>query len=396
MMDLSVLSAILKEDYLGPLRSVLNVATPVLSRLVKNTKDIKGSEAVIPIRFRNQQGIGARAEKGVLPAAVDSVYKEARPVLKYYYGAVELTGQAVRQTEKGDKSAFLRAIDSEVKSLKESLPVAMAHDFYLGHRLATCGVTGASTTVVLNDDSNMFYFEDGMRIDIVDAATGLTVVASGRVVNSMDAVNKTITISGAAVATAATDIVVRESTYGNCVTGLDSIIDSAGSLYGIDPASYPKWASFEQNAGTFSLAEMKKFIDNIVKQSGKYPSVLISNFEVQGMYLDLVQANPRFLTGEPKMLDGGFKSLQYSAGGSPITWLADRLAPAKTLYALYEPDLQVFSPADFDFLADDKGAVWHRNLGGASATDTMKAILFRDIELGCYARNSHGKWTGIA
>ena len=29
------------------------------------------------------------------------------------------------------------------------------------------------------------------------------------------------------------------------ITGIEQIVDSAGSLFSIDPASYPRWSSYE-------------------------------------------------------------------------------------------------------------------------------------------------------
>ena len=49
--DLSVADAVLKYDYIGPLREQLNTSALLLKRLVKNTRDIFGKSAVIPIEL---------------------------------------------------------------------------------------------------------------------------------------------------------------------------------------------------------------------------------------------------------------------------------------------------------------------------------------------------------
>jgi hypothetical protein len=68
---------------------------------------------------------------------------------------------------------------------------------------------------------------------------------------------------------------------------------------------------------------------------------------------------------------------------------------AKILFFLHEPDIQVFTPGDWDFI-DIGGDVWLPQIIGANGVDSFKATLHRSIELGVYVRNSHGKWTGIA
>ena len=128
--------------------------------------------------------------------------------------------------------------------------------------------------------------------------------------------------------------------------------------------------------------------------SGKYPTVILSDFARQQKYWATLTANPRYITGSAEKLDGGFKTLEYSAGGAPIPWVADRLCPMETIFTLHEPDLQVFSPGDWDWI-DVGGSVWLPDIYGATGKDVYKAVLFRDMELGCTSRISQGKMTGV-
>lgn len=394
-MDLAAASALLKEFYLGPLRNQLNVATPILSRLVKNTKDIEGKYAVIPLKMRLPQGVGARAELAILPGPRKSVYKEAKPELNHYYGSVELSGPSMRYSEKGKQASFIRLVDSEIQGLKETLMLTLGHDFYLGHRLATCAVNVATNTLTLNASTNMEYFYVDMIVDVVDAATGLVFAADSRTVTAVDKTLKTITVDGAAVTTAVTDIVVREDTYGVCVTSLDDIVDSTTDVFGITTSSFEAWKATEQSSpAVLALPDIQEFLDKVMVASGKVPTALIADLFLQSLYVNLLQANRQYVpVVPPKTLDGGFRALEYSYG-APIEWIADRLAPSNQLLAIHEPDLQVFSPGEWDFI-EIAGDVWLPNVLGASGVDSYKATIYRDMELGAFARNSHGKWTGI-
>jgi len=392
---LSSADAILKEMYLGPLREEINTETLLLNRLVKNSKDIVGREAWIPVRMANTHASGPRTEGAILPVAQNSTFKELKVPLNWYFGALRVGGEVMEQTQKGDQGSFLRIVDAEAKGLRDEMKLNLAHDFYMGHTLAVCGVTVAANVIVLNAASNMNYFDIGMVVDIVDAATGLVFAAQARTITAI--AGTTITVSGAVVTTAVTDIVVRTNSYGAAVTSLMDIADDTADIHGVTTASYRNWrGTVKTGVPALALSAIQNFLDSIVVFSGKYPSALVSGFDVSNYYFNLLQANRQFISNQPvmKSLSGGHRELEYASLGGPVAWLTDRLAPNQTLLALKEDDLQVFTPGDFDFV-DVKGSVWHPEILGDSATFTYKAILHRAMELGCLQRNSQGKWTGI-
>src|SRR3990167_8843367 len=249
MLELSVFDAILKEDYLGPIRSHINIANPLLKRLDSNSKDISGRKAIIPMEFGFNQGVGARKEKAILPSAGEGEYKVAEQKLKSYYGSMEMTGQTMRQSEKGDKGSFGRAIDIETKGLKNSLSLMLGHDFYMGHELGECidqTVDIAATGITMEAKTNMEYFYKGMVLDFAVRSSGAYAETSAKSkerkiasVNKSAGLIKFVTNGDDSLDLDVGDILVRTNTYGACVQGLNDIIDSAGTLQGIDPVSFP-------------------------------------------------------------------------------------------------------------------------------------------------------------
>ena len=395
--DLSAADAVLKYDYIGPLREQLNTSTPLLKRLVKNTRDIFGKSAVIPVELGLANGAGARGENAVLPTPLTGTYKDLSVDLKYYYGTLSMTGPAMRRSAKGEKGSFARAVDLESKGLKRMLGLTLAHDFYKGHSLALCGTTTAATLVVLDSKANMEYFHVGMVVDIVASSDGTAVsFGTDRVISSVDRTNKKLQLSGSDnVTTSSSHIVVRASTYGKTVNGLESIVSSSDSLHGVDGSTYEAWNStVASSSGAFTVAKLQQHIDNVVIKSGKYPTVLISDFARQQKYFATLTANPRYVMGSAEKLDGGFKTLEYSAGGAPIPWIADRLCPMETIFTLHEPDLQVFTPGDWEWI-EVGGSVWLPDIYGATGKDVYKAVIQRDMEFGCTNRASQGKMTGV-
>jgi hypothetical protein len=401
LVNLSIANAILKEDYLGPLREQLNFATPVLDRLEKNTRDIVGLEAWIPTVMRLSQAAGARAEDTQLPASSRGTYKEVKASLKHYYGSLQVTGPVMRQTEKGDKGSFGRIVDMEAKGMKETLALILAHDIYMGHTLATCGTTNGSATCQLATTSNMNYFKVGMLVDVITTSTGTPVSnGDGVGITAVDAANYTITLDGGTVTTTSSHSVVRDTTYGACCTGLSDIISDATDdidIYSVNTSDYTDaWvATHDGTVGDLTELAMQSHLDKIVTASGKFPTAIYADYLMQRTYWNLLKSNKMYTEPTPpKVLSGGFRSLEYVGGGSPIPIIADRLMPYGTLYFVHEPDLQIFSPADFDFITIG-GDVWLPDILGSTPKDNWKAVLYRDFELGCYRRNSHGKMTGI-
>lgn len=404
--DLAVANALLKDDYKGPIRSAVNTATPLWDRLVKNTEDIAGRAAVIPIEMALDQGAGARKERAVLPEARDGEYEEARSQLRSYYGNMGVTGQVIRQTSKGEKGSFGRIIDVKAKSMTRLLKTVLAHDSYLGDSLAVTKAGDANNVVELDDaaaaNTNMEYFKKNMLVDVV-GSDGSTILLAAAKIDSVDKPNKTITLvdkdTGAAanVTEQALGKVVRAGTLGAAMTSLDEIVSTTADIYGITTASFEEWrATVNSTFGSFTIDKFEEHLNDIAVFSGKTPTIIVGDYKVQRLYLAKLTANTRYMVAGDAMktLNGGFRALEYSSGSSPIPWVADRLAPFGTIYSVHEPDIQVFSPEDFDFL-EIGGDVWLPNILGSTPKDEYTAILFRDVELGATNRNSHGKLEGV-
>ena len=82
---LSTFDAILKTQYLGPIREQLNSSSVLYSRLEKNEDSVVGKNFTIPLHYGRNEGVGARAEGGTLPAAGSQAYKECILPMRYQY-----------------------------------------------------------------------------------------------------------------------------------------------------------------------------------------------------------------------------------------------------------------------------------------------------------------------
>ena len=116
--NLSTLSTILKEYYLGPVTEQLNNEVLLLSRLEAKSEDLVGKRAYVPLHWGRSGGVGARSEAAALPSAGKQQYERAVYDLKYLYGRVEVTGPSMAKT-KNEAGAFLQALNLAQKILKE-------------------------------------------------------------------------------------------------------------------------------------------------------------------------------------------------------------------------------------------------------------------------------------
>src|SRR5262249_20958285 len=108
---MTVLDAVLKFDYLGPIQDQLNNDTILMNKVRKSSEEVVGKQVILPLRFGRNTGVGARAENATLPIAGFQQYLDAQFPTKTVYGRVEISGKTIRAT-RNDRGAFVRAARS--------------------------------------------------------------------------------------------------------------------------------------------------------------------------------------------------------------------------------------------------------------------------------------------
>jgi len=397
-LTLATADSALKEDYQPVVREQINNAILLLQQVEKNTRDIEGRRAVLSLHVARSSGVGARAEGGSLPVAASQGYAEERVPMKFNYGRIQLSGPVIRAM-KSDRGSFVRAVQSETAGLTNDLKRDVNRQLFGGvsgvnGAIALCTTTSGSTTINLATTTTVVQLrqlEVGMVVDIGTAANP-TLEAAARTITAVSVANKTITISGAAVTTAGTDYVFRSGSAGNEVTGLSSIIASSGTLFNVDPNTYPMWVStVDSNSGTNrSVSEnlFAKNMHNTFIAGGVDIDLWLTSDGVFRAYSNLLTSLKRF----PQTLDlkGGFKGLDMSAGGYgggvgvALAW--DRDCQANTAYGLSTPHLFEYQMSDWEWMQED-GAVLSRVPG----FDLYEANLFKYHELTTDKRNAHCK-----
>ena len=386
---LTTLSAILKNLYLPPVVEQLNNEVLFLQRLENRGDEIFGLQAITPLHYARSGRVGARGENEQLPQQGAQQYAQAVWDLKYNYGGVRVTGPSMAKTS-SQAGAFLQALQSELDGIRNDLRRDVARQCYSdgSAALGTVAVNTAVNTLVLQTSGyealvkGQLYI--GQFIDIGTPANP-TLDASNREITNYSIATSTtssITVSGAAVTTAAGDSVFVQ---GNALSGSVSremdglkklVSTSANTVGGIAEGSNAYWAPIrDATGGALAKDPLTKAFAR-VNIAGGSPSIMIGSFGMQRALFNLLQTQVQYI--EPLNLKGGFTAIEYM--GQPF--VADRDAPWGNIYLLDERFLKVFTNRDWHFL-DEDGHI----LKQVAGFDAWEALLARYMNLGITRRN---------
>lgn len=394
---LATIESYLKEVYQGRIREQLNDEIVALKRITRSgagvTNEVGGKYVTFPIHTRRNSGIGSRFESEALPVPGQQGHAAARVGLKYAYGGVQLTGQAISLSDT-DAKAFAKALDNEVEGLKNDLMKDMNRQIY-GSGNGAIGVATGANTGAVTPVADARLFQVGM---VVDTQTGTTVDNTNLVVASVDltAGSNTVTFTttpGTALASA--DIIVRAGSgiaAGGTkeLTGLAAIVSDSGTLYNIDPSTEPEWkASVDANGGTpraLSESLMIRMADSIRTKGGS-TSLILQSLGVRRAYFNLLSQLRQ--TVNTQEFTGGFSGLAFTTDRGEIPVVADTDAPLNTQWFINEDALTYYRDEDWHFL-DKDGSMWKQVRDSNGDYDAYYARMVQYHELGTDRRNSHG------
>ena len=382
---LSTFDAILKTQYLGPIREQLNNSSVLYSRLEKNEDSVVGKNFTIPLHYGRNEGVGARGEGGKLPEAGHQSYKECIVPMRYQYGRIEITGPTMKAA-RSNEGAFIRAVDSEMRGLERDMKVSMNRQAFGDGTgaLTVCGTTTASTTVNVVSTAKL---RVGMPIDVLVTATGATSTgAAGRYVDAIID-GTSFKISGDVITTDDTFSVYVAGSRNIEMMGLGGIVSDTKTLQNLDVATYPWWkATIQGNGGTnraISDSIIQTAIDTLEANSSGMATAIYTSFGIRRAYQALLTATKQLVNTQE--LQGGYKAISYMGGShGVIPIIADKDAPASKMFIVDENELSIYRLADFDWMQED-GSILSRVTG----KDAYEAVLYVYQELGTSMRNAH-------
>jgi hypothetical protein len=437
--DLSTVSAILKEYYLGPVQEQLNNEVLLLSRLESRSEDLVGKAAFVPLHTGRSSGIGAVGEDAALPAAGNQSYARAEYDLKYLYGRIRVTGPSMAKT-KSDAGAFLQTLKGEMDGVRADLVKDLARQVYgTGDGVIATGTPDATTatthTITLANweplKKGQLYvgqvvncFVQSTGVATAGTLTNFTITA----VSIVGAADSTITVESASVAMTAVLVAItragsvtaaqalnrfNNTSRSNEIDGLQRMVNSfapaaasaadgtyssatlatargkSNSFGKIDAYTSTYWDN--QRTGTYGATDALTIMRiqeaiNLGRQQGAMPSAMITSLGVQREFYRLLQANQQFVAPGSTEYASGFSTLTYN--GMPV--IADLDAPYGQMYILDESTVKVFSDQDWHFLDGDG-----QTLRQVADRDAYEAVMVRYMNIGATNRRKNVVINGI-
>lgn len=392
-LNLSAADAALKDIYLPVIREQLNQKNWFLQQIESNGLDVEGRKAVLALHVSRNSGVGARGDGDTLPTAGNQGTATEYVSVKTTYGRLQLTGPTMRAM-KSDKGSFTRAMEYESKGLVNDAHRDVSRQLFGTSNgvIANCATSTATTTINLTaaTATQLRQLEVGMLVDIGTVASPTT-IASARTIVSVGSTS--LVISGANVTTSSSHYIFRSGAGGTGaaqkeLTGLQTIVDSTGTLFNVDPSTYPSWASYENsNSGTNRSVTDSLFeaaLDAVDIASGEFPDMIVASHGVVRNYAASLKDQKRF--SNTTELKGGFKAAVIDTPDGSIPLMKDRDCPNNTAFILNTKHLKFHTQSGWDWMQED-GAVLSRVLN----VDAYEATLYRDAELTTDRRNAHGK-----
>jgi hypothetical protein len=406
--SLAIGSAVLKQIYSDGVNEQINSETPALGHIkstAKNITNVGGAGVAFVAHFGRNHGIGARGELERLPNAGQQVYARGTTGLKSLYGAIQCTGQVMNQAKTNPQS-FIDYVGEEMTRLKTDLAKDQNRQVY-GDGTGTLAtvVTADTTTSVLEVDDVM-YLGIGARIDVLDVDTLGNAVPTVRTtayvtVTGLNEVDNTVTVSAEVGVLQVGDVIVRSSRTASEGTnswnkewhGFGKIITDSGSLYGIDPATYPDWKSYVATpadaGGALTELDLDTVIQN-VRRKGSKPSRIITTPGVYRAYWNALQGLRQYVNKTD--LNGGIGGgLSFTTPYGDIPMMTDFDAPKGVAWFPNDSELELNTNVGWEWI-DEQGATWQKIPG----YDGFIAEMRNYSELTTKRRNAHGKLEGIA
>lgn len=391
--NLSNFDAVLKEDYHGPISEQLSNANIFMKRLSRNSEDVGGNKAIVPLHKTRNSGVGVGADGSALPTAGQQGYAEGSFSLAYNYGRIQVTGPVIAAS-RSNKYAFVKAVDAEIQGVTNDLSDNVSRQMFGDGSGVLCLANGdlSSGTTLTVDTPGSIYLQTGMKIQFVDPSS-ITAADYRANVGTLTVASVSSDTAGTVGASihadaADNDYIVRANAYALEMMGIDGIISASNPRAGLyvgainrSTAGNEFWKAGSilnsSTARALSLTLMQTAWDAAERAGGKI-SLIMTDFVQRRKYLALVKADGRFVN--TLKMDGGYEALEYN--GVPL--VVDRYCLPGKIYFIDESSLAVYEASNIAWMEED-GAVLSR----VSGYDAYEAVLYYYATMGCRAPNQN-------
>ena len=426
--NISVLDAVLKDYYIGPLQEQLNNEVMVLDMFEKAKISWAGKQGVVPVHVGRNSGVDFKAEGAALPTAGSQTTKRLTFTAAYLYGRFEVTGPAIAAAAKGGTASFIGALELEMDKLKDDIRNQADRAMTSGGRVvgflnqhkaevgaatwefagdfakiaAAYTAKGGNVDVAVVDCSNDTLTGDTVTYEFITTSAALDCAHAGfnptnGTVRLSNALDTTGVATGFGCALVISDTDASLDYLDEQPTGIYGNLGYV-SLFGVDRGSVAGDAMALQSVimtvsedsdgdgEDLTLARMQEVIDGISITSGMDPDVIMMNPLDRAQYIALINGNIFKPVEKATSGDGGFLGLSY--GGVPIK--AARNADRGLILFLNTKCWKLAVLEDGKF-ADLDGSV----LARIQDEDSWEGFYKRYYNHYCYRPNANGVLAGF-
>lgn len=344
---LSTIDAILKEDYvMNKIVDAVNKTTYLLQAIGEEGTGTGGRKFSFPVQIGVAEGQGSRGENEDLPDEGAGEYVEASGNVRYEYGALYITGQAIEATQgAGAKASYVPALKQGLKDVRDGFKLN-THRQVWGDGSGTLGTVASavtsSTTVPVTNPYGLTYvtasltngqktrpYRRGMMVYFGTAALARKITS----INGDGSVEVDTAVTLAAGETIVRGDATNKTSANKEVRGISEICKTTGTYLNIPRAGTPEWQAnlIQLGSGTGgSITEdvMQSALDTNDQYGTDEPDTIVCEHTIRRHYVKLLQADRRFVS--PMELKGGFKAVEYN--GKPL--YVDKMAPPQRMYFL--------------------------------------------------------------
>lgn len=344
--SMSTIADALKLFYLDGLIYQANEAASVfLAQIEKTSRNVEGSQVVIPLSYGVTGGIGARGESDALPTSNPRKFKQMKVDTKNLFAVIQITDKVI-QASRSNRGAFIQALESELTKAETDVKRDISRQVMgdgTGLLATVASVSSNGTTHTVTVDSAKHFYE-GMLIDCYTTTTKDTSAAE---VTSVDKVNNQI-VFVSTTAPEAADLIYLAGNKNQELSGLTKIMTADNTLYDLDRSTH-KWfnPTVKNVAGEISEVKIQEGIDDAEDETGSQINFLVGSKGVRRAYQNLLTAQK--VIANSLELKGGFKALDYN--GIPL--VGDKYVPSGTLHALDLGDYFMGQMAEWDWMDRD-------------------------------------------
>ncbi|MDD4002885.1 MAG: phage major capsid protein [Clostridia bacterium] len=373
----------LKTLYLDVMKEQLNTnINPLLAKIRQSSEDVWGKEVKKVAPFGLNGGVGAGTETGELPISGGNKYAQFTLTLKNLYGTIEISDKAIRAS-KTNAGAFVNLLNAEMEGLLR------ASKYNFGRMLYGDGTGVLATVESVNGQeiklNSVKKVMEGMTIDFLQ---GMSVIsgASPNRIKIVDRAAKTIVCEDYISGVAADNFITVQGSFGNEISGLESIFTAGGYLYGLPKSQY-KWlnAYTKDQIGELDDIKLQSVIDILEEEAGSNVDYIVCSSGVKRAYQSYLNTFKKNI--DVLNLEGGYKAISYN--GIPL--LSDKFVEEGTMYLLSSKDFTLYQLCDWSWLEGDDGKI----IKQVPNRPLYKATLVKYADLLCDRPYGQAKLTGI-